>query len=1336
MDFDLERLNTRSFEQLVQALCLEVIGRQVVVFGDGPDGGREATFHGRVSYPDNVAPWEGYGVVQAKFRQIPDAAPKKNADWAIQQLKAEFKKLKPQGAPSRRRVPDARICPDYYVFATNVVLSAKASSGGKDRFFEVLEGYRASHGLKGYKVWDGDHIRRMLEAHPGIRMSYAAWILPGDVLGSMMHHLGLSDSEFPSTIRRFLECELLDDQFAKLGQGGYTEANTIPLPNVFVDVPVLAPATASNEIQAGPFEGPQRDTFLRNLLDEGRQVLRPSVQPQRNSPGHKAAEKGAACSPGRVVLIGGPGQGKTTAGQFCCQLLRAALLNASRSPLSPDVRSALEQVSRQAQTLTPATVLRYPLRIDLKLLSTALADQGRDGATSVLDYLVKYIARRTDSTLKKSEFRTWLRSYPWLLVLDGLDEVPASSNRTTVMDAIRDFVSVEANQLDADLLVLATTRPQGYSDEFDPAVYRHLHLLPLQGDEALRYGSRLAEARHPGHKARVLELQRALQLATENAATAKLMESPLQVTIMLALIEGGGLPPEQRWKLFHDYYNVIYRREKERNTPFSSLLSAYETDIHWIHHRAGWLLQQRNAEPGNTSARLSHKEFDGLVLARLEGRGHRDTPERAQLVRRIREAATDRLVMLVGHTAHEIGFEIRSLQEFMAAEHCFDGGEQLVQASVRQIASHAYWRNVFLFVAGRIFFNNESLVDSLIAICHKLNEPLSDPVQTYAATGSRLALAMLADGACRNQPENARVLARLAAPLLDRPWFDETLTWLPLFRGEAADVLIEELDHRLRKKPFVATAWTLCAELALEGNPWANDALVSRFPWADCDLEMVADRLRWSSWESLPPEFWSSLNSHVFEMSPLALARFFRRLPHGFTPGATGEALRVLVDYEPISASTATLHGRDNRDTGAYLAPTRRDAYDYWLYWSTLRLPTNAHPGWKVIEAVARFAQRPSRALLAESMRQVVSSAGTDGWAWSHYLPWQFGSALEAHDAGQSVQSIVEDVAKGKIGDTADWTRWERSRTLRIDLLGHPDGPFSIADDALGLRYRSWRWRWGSSDGPHQSLNLLLALVTDVPKLHVNSPLVREFVWMCCHDLRDRRLPNRPEVEDTLRSMLAAAVARGLHVTSDLLLAILRSDLSAATKASLLALPMLIETRHWFHDWQEISSDVEAAWHDVVRAATAAGTQDSVIRKLAALPPLPVAVSVPAHLLQSWEQRGDDWAEPWRMLRLYAMNWSIDEAPRRAHEALDLRTTMPRQFDALLMAIDNRQLAGPEFEAFMSALLQEESPSAAADSTRHAAALVRLVERRPPPSTLPDPVRRASHPAPPDVLRQ
>ena len=146
-DYQLERLNTRSFEQLIQSLGLEIIGKQLMIFGDGPDGGREATFEGATKYPEGKQQWNGYGMVQAKFRQQPDSLAKKNADWAIAQLHAEFSKLKPRPKQKKGNVHGERNCPEYYIFATNLTLSPVAKQGGKDRVRAVLNGFKKSHGL-------------------------------------------------------------------------------------------------------------------------------------------------------------------------------------------------------------------------------------------------------------------------------------------------------------------------------------------------------------------------------------------------------------------------------------------------------------------------------------------------------------------------------------------------------------------------------------------------------------------------------------------------------------------------------------------------------------------------------------------------------------------------------------------------------------------------------------------------------------------------------------------------------------------------------------------------------------------------------------------------------------------------------------------------------------------------------------------------------------------------------------------------------------------------------------------------------------------------------------
>ena len=52
-----------------RALAARVLGSGIVVFGDGPDGGREATFERKLTFPSTVEGWDGYGVVQAKYRQ-------------------------------------------------------------------------------------------------------------------------------------------------------------------------------------------------------------------------------------------------------------------------------------------------------------------------------------------------------------------------------------------------------------------------------------------------------------------------------------------------------------------------------------------------------------------------------------------------------------------------------------------------------------------------------------------------------------------------------------------------------------------------------------------------------------------------------------------------------------------------------------------------------------------------------------------------------------------------------------------------------------------------------------------------------------------------------------------------------------------------------------------------------------------------------------------------------------------------------------------------------------------------------------------------------------------
>src|SRR5713226_5071753 len=91
-DYNLSGLSPRSFEQLVQALGTKILGPGLVIFGDGPDGGREAAFEGKVPYPNDADPWNGYIVVQAKFKQRLQGTTK-DGEWAVGQLRDELEKF-------------------------------------------------------------------------------------------------------------------------------------------------------------------------------------------------------------------------------------------------------------------------------------------------------------------------------------------------------------------------------------------------------------------------------------------------------------------------------------------------------------------------------------------------------------------------------------------------------------------------------------------------------------------------------------------------------------------------------------------------------------------------------------------------------------------------------------------------------------------------------------------------------------------------------------------------------------------------------------------------------------------------------------------------------------------------------------------------------------------------------------------------------------------------------------------------------------------------------------------------------------------------------------------
>ncbi|MFE2009443.1 NACHT domain-containing protein [Streptomyces sp. NPDC059491] len=751
MDYDLTRLGWREFEHLSQALAKCVLGPGVAVFGDGKDGGREAAFTGAVPYPNELQPWDGYGVIQAKFK-LRSQGVSSGTEWLERQIEAEFKAwLHPDSKRGQM--------PEYLVFTTNVPLSPIPETGGIARVDRLISSYAQNPRvtLKGWAVWHGDEICRFLDIHDGVRRAFAHFITPGDVLSRLLTTVSDADAETAELIRAHAGRELLSDQWVRLGQAGArTEDQKTRLGPVAVDLRAnFEQRETRPQVERAPIYQAEPGSYATRVaayvLERGDTVLRPS--------------RYTSTEARNVVLIGGPGQGKSTLGQLICQAYRVALLDKEGEHLlTVEARAVLHSLRRdfRAIGLQPPQGRRWPIRIALNQYANAILG-GED--ISLLRFLADRVGHRSSVPVTSIHIKRWLRTWPCLLVLDGLDEVVSHQTREEVMSRISDFL-LEARQIDADLLVVATTRPQGYKGEFHTGDYETLTLTPMPDDDALHYAERLSAARHhddPEMRETVMERVRT---AIYEEGTTRLMRSPLQVTIMSLLVERRARLPQNRYELFDAYYDTIYAREVDKPGVTGQLLADHRLQIDWLHQHVGLLLQTRAARSEELDAVIEVDELREHIRQRLHEETE-DQEEAESLAGSLLEAATDRLVLLVAPNAGYIGFEVRSLQEYMAARALISGPEADILPRLESLAPSHSWRNTWMLAAAGIFTHRPHLRSDLINALRSVDS--RDAVTLILTPGAQLALDLLDDDFTRHHPRFHNLLVEYAATLVGRP---------------------------------------------------------------------------------------------------------------------------------------------------------------------------------------------------------------------------------------------------------------------------------------------------------------------------------------------------------------------------------------------------------------------------------------------------------------------------------------------------------------------------------------------------------------------------------------
>lgn len=1057
MDFEFRNFSTRSFERFAQAMALHVLGNGVLVFGDGPDGAREATYDGQLNYPTEKDGWSGYTVMQAKFLQVP-GAPHEDADWLVAQLRAELDKFTASTSTLEK--------PEYYILVSNARLSPmpenERSIGGIAKIDKVFADYKEKIGLKDYRVWHLDQLSTFLMGATELRRSYAAWLSSSDVIATLLDSLYERSDSIKNSMYRYLARELRNNRPIRLQQAGHSAETVTMIEDVFTDLPFKY--TSKSDYNNRPEE-----LLLANLLERSRDCL--------DGLSIKAQYEPDNGRPERILLLGGPGQGKSTLSQFLAQIFRANMLQTeNKGSNTADIDRTIKSTLANAEKIGIGTNLpkRFPLRVDLPSFADWLSADSGDGHKCLLHYITKCIISSGGNVLHDEDLRQWISKYPTILILDGLDEVPPSANRSSVLQAINEFWDETPN---ADLMMVVTTRPQGYNDDLDPALYSKLEMTPLAPDQAIAYAEKLAIARIPDR----IQCDRVIariQDAAKSNTTTRLMVSPLQVAILIALIEQRGDAPTDRWGLFDKYFSVVLQREQGKTGPTGETMRHWGRQISAIHAKAGFLLHSEAETQGNSASFLSKNELEQLIRGQLiadefEGEELRSTT--AELL----EASTARLVLLVQRAEDRFSFEVRSLQEFMAASYLMTGRETVVQDRLKTIANRAHWLHVFQIAASKSFseHDTEHYRDTILTVCRNINEN-GEEVDRLLRTGSSLSLALLDDGLAYDQPKYRRMLLTTAFDLL--------------FSGP--ERLPDTLSKHCEREPSRTSehlrrylcstlgdtslaAWKLILQCNSQGQIWAKAFLEEIWP---SDPEKVVSLFSFGM--LIDGDFFKNKMRRAIEQtSPSCLKqtgtidlaiqsfRSTREILQNFPVASLIKYNQNHKNYYPATLDglrTSIHFGYMSLNIGQELLEAYED------------IPPTAP--WAPIRAVFDFHQHPSALKLAELLERAIEDS-----AWldciqdmSPNLPWPLATLLYiSHDSG-SLKRIADQLRAGEFGDTVDWqaaeVRWGTHGFVTADFELFSTGNFFKDNIAtVGMPWALHRPTHNSEDRPSWISSLL-----------------------------------------------------------------------------------------------------------------------------------------------------------------------------------------------------------------------------------------------------------------------
>lgn len=742
--YDLTQMDAHSFEHLVNFLSLGVLGNGVTGFAAGPDGGRDGYLVGRAPYPTEVECWEGTWFIQSKFHK-PHLS-KDAQKWLIAQVKNEIHSFE---LKERSRKPD------IWIIATNIEPSGSDQTGAYDQIKELVEDFDSN--IK-FDIWGGKKIIDFISKDPSAAKSYGHFLTPGHIISQLYDNLKKEKLKCQSIINHLLVHQFLELSYTKLEQAGSSTDHKPKIYELFIDLPISQS---------------EDDEYMYFIMDS---LVSASSNNQKISTWNKFEDKwrGWSKKPSRarvLLLKGGPGQGKSTAGQYFAQIQRAAFILSDNGPkVTPQIRDIARELKKEAEKRGFWPVYpRIPLFVELKDYANWYINKSEHDDKNIAEYICCKINNKLSKSIDANMLYEAFSMSTWFVNFDGLDEVP-NDIKDKIANEITSFTNELIPELDADFLILCTTRPQGYSGQFETLDAATVTLMPLTQEIALECASALVSYNRDEEAA--AQSVSILKSALNSDQVREIMTTPLQSHIMAVVVRDGGRPPEKRWELFNNFYTVMKKREGLKNFPdhkISILLRDQDQLLKAIHDRLGVSLHSKAEISSGAEAALERNEFRELTqqTAIMHLDGNTD-----DVVNTLMEATTERLVFVnTPESSNSVRFDIRQLQEFFAAEFIYHAVESSeLQRRMELICGDAHWREVVHFVLSALSHHkNISDLSVVVDILQQLDDDSHNyKVKNFKkrmASGALLSLRLIEEGVLEQDKRIRQQFSKTLTPI-------------------------------------------------------------------------------------------------------------------------------------------------------------------------------------------------------------------------------------------------------------------------------------------------------------------------------------------------------------------------------------------------------------------------------------------------------------------------------------------------------------------------------------------------------------------------------------------